>query len=227
MILRADDDGVVEAYPLMKLLGSPNDSFKVLLLKGFVKQLNEDQVVVIMDWLEHNMIRADRKVDSIYKELLLENAPEIKLIEPKPRSDVEDNSRRIADNGRTMDSPRSAQVRLGKVRSSQDKVSQVNTYSSKTPSDLDENFIRFWERYPRKVAKPKAEQAWRKLKPSQELADQIISNVESMRSCSQWTRDNGQFIPHPTTYLNQQRWNDQLDDSINQSNIIDLGAIPE
>src|SRR3990167_9414001 len=82
MILRADDDGVVEAYPLMKLLGMAPDNFKVLIAKRLIVQLNEDQVIVIRDWAEHNVIRADRKVDSIYKELLLNVVPDISLIEP-------------------------------------------------------------------------------------------------------------------------------------------------
>ncbi|MBL0320520.1 MAG: hypothetical protein IPP74_14690 [Alphaproteobacteria bacterium] len=109
MVLRADDDGVVESYPLMKLLGSPSDVFKVLVAKGFVRQLNEDQVIVITDWLEHNTIRADRKIDSIYKNLLVEVAPDIPLIEAKPRSDVEDNSRRLG--GQSTDGL--SQVKLG------------------------------------------------------------------------------------------------------------------
>lgn len=121
MILRADDDGVVESYPLMKLLGVAPDNFKVLSAKGFIEQLNEDQVVVITDWLEHNTIRADRKVDSIYKNLLIEKVPEITLIEPKPRSDVEDNSQRIG--GQSTDGI--SKVRLGKV-----KLSKVNTETS-------------------------------------------------------------------------------------------------
>lgn len=95
MILRADDDGIVEAYPLMKMLGSGEDNIKVLAAKGYIKKLNEDQVIVITDWLEHNVIRADRKVDSIYLPLLLKMAPELPIIEPKPRSDVQDNSRRL------------------------------------------------------------------------------------------------------------------------------------
>jgi hypothetical protein len=49
MILRADDDGIVESYPLMKLLGAAPDTFKVLLAKGYIRQLNEDQVIVITD----------------------------------------------------------------------------------------------------------------------------------------------------------------------------------
>ena len=121
MVLRADDDGIVESYPLIRLLGMAPDNFKVLVAKGFIKPLNEDQVIVIKDWLEHNTIRADRKVDSIYKHLLLEKAPEIKVIEPKPRSDVEDNSRRTG-GGQSTDG-------ISKVRLGQVKISKDNTTS--------------------------------------------------------------------------------------------------
>jgi len=110
MVLRADDDGIVECYPLLKMLGVPPDVFKVLVAKNYIKQLNEDQVIVVMDWLEHNTIRADRKVDSIYKHLL---PKEIKTIEAKPRSDVIDNSKRLG--GQSTDGI--SQVKLSKVNS--------------------------------------------------------------------------------------------------------------
>jgi len=113
MVQRADDDGVVESYPLMKLLGSAPDNFKVLAAKGFIQQLNEDQVIVIADWLEHNVIRADRKVNSIYKHLLDKVAPDVPRIDPKPRSDVEDNSARVG--GQSTDG-------IGKVRLGKDSI---------------------------------------------------------------------------------------------------------
>jgi len=131
MVLRADDDGIVEAYPLMKLLGSASDNFKVLLAKGLIKTLNEDEVVVITDWTEHNKIRTDRKVNSIYLPLLLEKYPELPVIKAKPRSDVEDNSRRLA-NGQSTDSRR--QYRLGKDRldsSNEDTPKEINMKSFK------------------------------------------------------------------------------------------------
>lgn len=105
--MRADDDGIVEAFPIMQMLGAAEDDFRVLVAKGFVRLLNEDMVSFILDWNEHNIIRADRKVDSIYKDLLLEVVPDVELVIPAPRSDVQDNSRRL-------DGPRTAQVRLGK-----------------------------------------------------------------------------------------------------------------
>jgi len=117
MVLRADDDGVVESYPLMKLLGVAPDNFKVLLAKNFIKVLNEDQVIVITDWLEHNKIRVDRKVNSVYINLLKEKCPELPVIAPKPRSDVEDNSRRLG-----VDCPRTAEDKLSQAKISEDKL---------------------------------------------------------------------------------------------------------
>jgi len=113
MILRADDDGIVESYPLMKLLGMPPDNLKVLIAKRFVKQLNEDQVIVILDWTEHNKIRADRKVNSIYLPLLIEKCPQVPILKPKPRIDVKDNTRRI-DSGQSTDGI--SKVKLSKVK---------------------------------------------------------------------------------------------------------------
>jgi len=112
MVLRADDDGIVESYPLVKLLGMPIDNFKVLVAKGFIKILNEDQVIVITDWLEHNKIRADRKVNSFYLPLLKERYPQLPIIEPKPRTDVEDNSKRVG--GQSTDGTR--EVKLSQVK---------------------------------------------------------------------------------------------------------------
>ena len=85
--LNADDDGVVEAFTVMNSVGASEDDLKILAVKGFVKVLNEDLVTFITDWRENNKIRSDRKIDSIYKDLLLRIMPEIKLIEPTNRAD--------------------------------------------------------------------------------------------------------------------------------------------
>jgi hypothetical protein len=115
LILNADDDGVVETYPIIKMLSTADDIIKILLVKKFLIQLNEDQVMLISDWLEHNSIRADRKIDSLYKHLIPESTP---LIEAKPRSDVKDNSKRT-DSGLSTDGL--GKVKLGKVKLIKDK----------------------------------------------------------------------------------------------------------
>lgn len=128
LVLRADDDGVVEAYPVIRLLNVPIDNFRILVAKNMIKELNEDQVIVISDWLEHNTIRADRKVDSIYKELLTSKYPELPLIQPKPRSDVKDNSARIDSGPSTVGI---SQVKLSQVKLSQDNRESTDTLTVK------------------------------------------------------------------------------------------------
>ena len=77
--MKADDDGVVEAYPVMRMINSTEDDLRVLVGKGFVTVLNEDLVVFLNDWLENNNLRADRKIDSFYQNLLLQVVPDAKI----------------------------------------------------------------------------------------------------------------------------------------------------
>jgi len=97
----------------------------------------------------------------------------------------------------------------------------IKTYTQKTrssrvfdkgqkASNNGELFDRFWAEYPRKVAKKKCRQIWDRLKPSQELAEQIVSSVRAYKRTEQWQKDKGKFIPHPTTFLNWARWEDEL-----------------
>jgi hypothetical protein len=124
MVVRADDDGVVESYPLVKMLGFGSDAYRVLQAKGLIEEINEDQVIVITDWYEHNKIRADRKVNSVYLPLLRERHPELPIVEPKPRVDVRDNSRRTGHGQST--------VSVSKVKLSKVKVSKHNKIKDNT-----------------------------------------------------------------------------------------------
>ena len=81
--MNADDDGVVEALLVMRTVGATEDDLRVIVSKGFATVLNEDMVTYLNDWRENNNIRADRKIDSIYKELLLSIVPDISLVEAK------------------------------------------------------------------------------------------------------------------------------------------------
>lgn len=188
LVVRADDDGVVETYPIMKMLGTAPDAYKLLIARGYVTPINEDQVVIIEDWLEHNVIRADRKVDSIYKNLLPETA---KVIEAKPRSDVEDNSRRVG--GPSTDGV--SQVRLGKVREVKD-------------TQEPEEFKTFYKAYPRKKDRPEALKAWKKQEPP---LDDILEAISAQKATEAWKKNNGQFIPYPASWLNAREWEDEVE----------------
>jgi len=68
-------------------------------------------------------------------------------------------------------------------------------------------FDRFWPAYPRKVAKAAAEKAW--ANHANGNIDAIMAALETAKQSAQWQKDGGQYIPHPATWLNGKRWNDQ------------------
>ena len=74
---------------------------------------------------------------------------------------------------------------------------------------MTERFDRFWQAYPRKIGKQAALKTWSKLKPSAELTEVILAAVEYQKTWNAWTKDGGQYIPNPSTWLNQGRWEDE------------------
>jgi len=68
-------------------------------------------------------------------------------------------------------------------------------------------FELFWAEYPKKVGKAAARKAFDKVK---EPVGTLVDAVKSQKCSEQWTKENGQFIPNPTTWLNQERWADDL-----------------
>lgn len=68
-------------------------------------------------------------------------------------------------------------------------------------------FPEFWRIYPRKESRKKALESWRRQRLDR-LAERIVSDVEArITDPNTWT--DPKFIPHPTTYLNGRRWEDQ------------------
>ena len=87
LIQNSDDDGVVEAFPVVRMIGVSEDSLGLLIVKDFIRPLNDEMVYFIVDFHEQNKVRADRKVNSVYVDLLREVVPDIELTEPRQRVD--------------------------------------------------------------------------------------------------------------------------------------------
>ena len=83
--MNADDDGVVEAFPIMRMVGATEDDLKILMDKVFVYLLNDDLVAYVNNWTEHNKVRLERKIDSLYKDLLLKVVPDVDYRENKKK----------------------------------------------------------------------------------------------------------------------------------------------
>ena len=69
-------------------------------------------------------------------------------------------------------------------------------------------FDEFWSLYPRKIAKAVARKAWQRLTPEQQLMAAKAIDTH----CQYWATKETEleFIPHASSWLNQERWEDEL-----------------
>src|SRR5260370_32850231 len=72
----------------------------------------------------------------------------------------------------------------------------------------NDGFDTFWKLYPRKVAKKAARKAWMKIAPGPQLQQIIIDALVKQQASDQWSE--WQFIPYPATWLNGERWDDEV-----------------
>ena len=81
-----------------------------------------------------------------------------------------------------------------------------------TPCGNDPDWIlfdRFWAAYPKKKNKDAARKAWRKLNPDLALCRVMSAALERDKRSRDWLKDSGAYIPHPSSWLNGRRWEDE------------------
>lgn len=74
-----------------------------------------------------------------------------------------------------------------------------------------QNFEKFWKAYPKKRDKGNAEKWFAKHKPSEEFTNIMIKQIERFKDTQDWKKQDGQFIPYPTTWLNAKMWEDEFE----------------
>jgi len=80
----------------------------------------------------------------------------------------------------------------------------LSAEKSATPDRFDE----FWSAYPKRVKKKQAREKWKRKKYDR-IADQILQDIETRKTMDARWLDG--FIPDPTTYLNGERWEDEIE----------------
>jgi hypothetical protein len=111
--------------------------------------------------------------------------------------------------------PSNVREALGKQRGNTGETVEIAGREGKgrerkvVPSnDVREMFGRFWKEWPKKVAK---EDAWKAFKKPgcYEALESILSAIQKHRESDEWKKQDGKFIPHPATWLNGKRWQDE------------------
>lgn len=139
-------------------------------------------------------------------------------------SEAEDPSA-IPEDGNESER-RSAEFNSAQQRSTEATYTYSNPYPNPYPNpnphpntkkkrsargqSVSGDFERFWQAYPRKVAKQAARRAFARVDVPLE---RLLQALEQQKTETQWQRENGRYIPHPVTWLNQGRWEDEPADA--------------
>jgi len=196
--MRADDDGFVDSpKKILKIIGCSNDDLRILVAKQYLIPF-ESGVCVIKHWHIHNLIRSDRYSETEY----LSEKSQLEKINNK--YELTDGCQNRIPNGNQM----ATQVRIGKVNK--------NICSSNDERDC--SFDSFWNAYPRKQAKKRAQTTWKTKNLERYLEERILPDLKFKCEncypngwlCNKTKKLLMQYIPLPASYLNAERWEDEI-----------------
>lgn len=179
----ADDDGFINSpKSVMRQCGASDDDLKVLMAKKFILPF-ESGVIVIKHWRINNYLQRDRYNGTKY-------------VEEKAMLTIEENGA-YTTNDQCIHSM--CIHSIGKDRLGKDSIDNIG-----------DSFERFWSCYPKKVAKEYAQKAFDKAIKKTDI-ETMLNALDKQKATEQWKKDNGRFIPNPSTWLNQGRWEDVVE----------------
>ncbi len=115
--------------------------------------------------------------------------------------------------------------KTGKIKAPKSPAPRATDPAWKAIPKYLHEFNAFWDAYPKKRGKGNAVKAWNNVVTGKEVIYEIMEALESARKCKDWSRDKGQFIPYPATWLNGRRWQDDYSDAESDgSKVEDIGS---
>ena len=187
LLVNVDDFGRIDSrLPVIRARCFPLKDFTTKKIKELLRELADSTLVILYrsgdcDYIQFNKwCNKPRAVNSLFPEC---DADAIQLY-----ADV---------NGTPTNLPVTVTV-TGTVT--------VTETVTKPSSSYDDSFLLFWNSYPNKTGKGAAWKIWKKLKVSDSLLTSIKNALTWQIKSKQWKEG---YVPNPTTYLNQSRWEDE------------------
>lgn len=150
LIQNCDDDGVVEAFPILRMIGASEDNLGLLVVKRFVKPLNKEMVYFVVDFHEQNTVRRDRYTPSIYKDLLEQNAENL-------ITDSDDTTGKpLVNQTATTGKPNISKdnISKGKVSKGSSKETQEEKTTTTTAPIFSQEFIDLYQSFEQESGRP-------------------------------------------------------------------------
>ena len=232
LIVNCDDYGCMDAR--LKILGS-----KLFPLKDISREQVEETLQVLMSaglitlyavdgrpylqvntWERHQYVRTKKrryphpdeadgnKATEDCCNLMSSDNKDVQDCSSLPSSDskdAQDCSNLLQDDG-----PMRARAESESESNPNPNTNPNPTHARAREEAQDDRFDIFWNEYPRRVSRKDAVKAWKKLKPDGDLFEVIMENLRKQKNSDDWKRDDGQYIPYASKWLNGRRWEDEV-----------------
>ena len=121
--------------------------------------------------------------------------------------------------GRASVKQRQANSKQNEANGKQSEATNTNTNTNTnttttTTTNTPSPFGAFWDAYPKKVRRRGAEREWEALSPDSDQVAAILSAIEGQKQSALWQREEGRYIPDPSNWLKERRWEDELSPSL-------------
>lgn len=110
------------------------------------------------------------------------------------------------NNGQAASQDPGGSVEAEKVTATPDEQRARKPFKNKKQETM---FDQFWDMYPKKRSKGQAEKTWVKIDPDESLLVAMLSGLEKAKNSHEWTKEGGQYVPYPSTWLNAKGWEDE------------------
>lgn len=208
--MNADDDGFCNQITasMFKAHASVTD-LEALLKNRYIYQFDSG-VIVIKHWRMANALRKDRYTPTAFK-----NEMAMLKVGENGAYKLPDNNDMVAErlpNGCRLVAERLPQVSIGKVSIDKNNKNNISCNGNSIIEVLSKKemwFESFWEIYPKHQDKKKAKQKFLKLCKDEKKYQEIMQGLRNVLPV--WAKKDTKYIPMPTTWLNGERWNDEVD----------------
>jgi len=188
--MEADDDGFIgNPKKIARSLGVAEDDMKILIAKNFVIVFDSGVLVI-----KHHRINNNWDKHNCKRTLYLEEFNQIYIKENKAYTSDKTQGVKIQ-----------SEISLKPVFRIEENRREENKEMSEK-SDAPSQFDTFWNSYPKKELKKKSLEIWKRKKLDKHLPE-ILAFIEKAKRTDRWKKG---FVKQPTTFLNNESWNDDL-----------------
>lgn len=117
--------------------------------------------------------------------------------------------------------------RLEKQKAEQEAKANLEAKAkakAESESQILKNFELFWSAYPNKKSKKTAFEKFKRIDFKKTSFESIMISLEKQKQSDDWTKNGGQYVPMPQTWIFNERWTDEIQAPVQQQNHTDVNA---